>query len=134
MTRSASSLSSSSGADNKTSTRAHPIPDFKAIHAHLDASQTHRKENIHPVIPQPFHWATEQRIRERKHFDEMIKEKEREREQLMGQKRKEREEEEEREIRELRKRAVPKANVVPEWYKDVPKRKKDEEMIGQGSQ
>jgi hypothetical protein len=71
---------------------------------------------------------------ERRQFDEMIKEKEKEREQLEEQKQRERAEEEEREIRELRKRAIPKANVVPEWYKDVPKRKRDEKTIADGSQ
>ncbi|KXN84975.1 hypothetical protein AN958_11820 [Leucoagaricus sp. SymC.cos] len=133
MTRSTSSLSSGNGGANKASTRTHPVPGFKSIHAHPESSQAHRKENLHPVITQPFHWATEQRIKERKEFDEMVKEKERERELLEEQKRKEREEEEEMEIRELRKRAIPKANVVPDWYKDAPKKKKIEETIGHES-
>jgi myo-inositol catabolism protein IolC len=122
-------LSGSSGAGNNGTIRANPIPDFRAIHAHLDASQAHRKENIHPVIPQPFHWATDERIKERQEFDEVVKEKEREREILLEQIRKEKAEDEEMEIRELRKRAVPKANAVPDWYKDAPKKKKDEETI-----
>lgn len=127
MTRSTSSLSSSSGGNK--STRAHPIPDSGTIHAHINTSQAHRKENVHPVIAQPFHWATDERIKQRKEFDDMVKEKEREREQIEEQKRKEREEEKEREIRELRKRLIPKAHVVPDWYKDAPKKKKDEETI-----
>jgi hypothetical protein len=98
------------------------------------ASHASRKENIRPVtIPQPFNWATNQRIEERKQFDDTIKEKERERELLKEQKEREREEEEDKEIRELRKRAVPKANTVPEWYKDAPRKRKVSETIGSGS-
>ncbi|KAF9447839.1 hypothetical protein P691DRAFT_793133 [Macrolepiota fuliginosa MF-IS2] len=132
MTRSASSLSGSSS-DIGTSRRTRPIPNYQVIHTTQDAELAHRKENIHPVIPQPFQWATEQRTRERKKFDEMVKEKEKEREQLEEQKRREREQEEEREVRELRKRTVPKANVVPDWYKDVPRKRKDEETVDSGS-
>ena len=33
--------------------------------------------------------------------------------------------EEEKEIRELRRRAVPKANEMPEWYAQAPKRSHD---------
>ncbi|KAJ3568547.1 hypothetical protein NP233_g5636 [Leucocoprinus birnbaumii] len=129
MTRSTSSLSSSSGGGNNASTtRTQPIPDFKTIHGHNGASQA-RKENVHPVTTQPFHWATDERIKQRKEFDDMVKEKEKERQQREEQVRKEREEEEEREIRELRRRLVPKANVVPEWYKDAPKKKKEEETM-----
>lgn len=131
MTRSASSLSSSSGAEaDRINKRVHPIPNFKAMHTQHNAALVHRKENTHPVLPQPFQWATEQRLKERKQFDEMVREKEREREELEEQKRREREEEEEREVRELRKRAVPKANAVPEWYRDAPKKTKDGETIG----
>ena len=32
---------------------------------------------------------------------------------------------EEEEIRELRRRAVPKANELPEWYQFAPKRSQD---------
>ena len=111
MTRSTSSLNGSGGGKRANK--------YKAIQS------AHRKENIHPVIPQPFQWATEQRIQERKKFDEVMKEKVREKDELEERKRKEREEEEEKEVRELRKRAVPKANPVPEWYKDVPKKRSE---------
>ena len=33
---------------------------------------------------------------------------------------------EEEEVRELRRRAVPKANEVPEWYAHAPKRSRDD--------
>lgn len=52
-----------------------------------------------------------------------MKEKVKEKDELEERKRKEREEEEEKEVRKLRKRAIPKANPVPEWYKDAPKKK-----------
>lgn len=123
MTRSLSSMSSSSGSSNGANKRLRPIRDSRKKHATQDVEREHQKENIHPVVPQPFQLVTEQRIKERRKFDEMVKEKERERAQLEEQKRREKEEEEEREIRELRKRAIPKANVVPEWYKDAPKKK-----------
>jgi hypothetical protein len=38
--------------------------------------------------------------------------------------RREREAEEERELREMRRRAVPRAHEVPEWYREAPKKKK----------
>lgn len=117
------SISSNSSIGNSV---VRPIPDFKILHAQIGASQAHRKENVHPVTAQPFHWATDQRIKQRREFDDMVREKVRQREVLEEQKRKELEEEEERGIRELRKRLIPKANVVPEWYKGVPRRRKDE--------
>lgn len=129
MTKSATSLSSSSGAGNTDGAVVRPIPDFKMLHAQLGVSQAHRKENVHLVTAQPFHWATDQRVKRRREFDDMVKEKLRQRELLEEQKRKEMEEEEERGMRELRKRLIPKANVVPEWYKDAPRKRKDEGAI-----
>ena len=40
------------------------------------------------------------------------------------ERRRQRELEEEAEVRELRRRAVPKANEVPEWYAFAPKKAK----------
>jgi hypothetical protein len=99
------------------------IPDFKALHAAHDAELALRKENIRPTIPLPIRWETDERVKERQKFDEMMKEKEREQERLMEVRRKEQEEQEEREVKELRKKAIPKAHEVPEWYKEAPKRK-----------
>lgn len=99
------------------------IPDFKALHAAHNAELALRKENIRPTIPLPIRWETDERVKERQKFDEMMKEKEREQERLMEVRRREQEEQEEREVRELRKKAIPKAHEVPEWYKEAPKRK-----------
>ncbi|KAF8799904.1 hypothetical protein BYT27DRAFT_7200885 [Phlegmacium glaucopus] len=106
------------------------IPDFKAMHAAQEAELALRKENIQPVVPLPIRWETDLRLKERQKFDERMREKEREQERLMELRRKEREEEEEREVRELRKKAVPKAHEVPGWYKEAPKKKKDIAMVG----
>jgi hypothetical protein len=99
------------------------IPDFKASHAALDAAVASRKEHIVPVIPLSVEMFTEARAKEREKFDAHVKEKEREMQIALEQRRREKEEEEEREIMELRKKAIPRAHEVPEWYKDMPKRK-----------
>ena len=103
------------------------IPDFKAIHAAQEAEFALRKENICPTVPLPMRFETDLRVKERQKFDERMREKEREREMEREQRRREREEQEEREVRELRKRAVPKAHEVPEWYKEAPRRREREE-------
>lgn len=106
-----------------TRKQTHPVPDFKALHALHEAELALRKENIAPTIPIPIEFKTVERVREREKFDEHIREKERELARVMEQRRREKEEEEEREVRELRKRAIPKAHEVPEWYKEAPKKK-----------
>ncbi|KAF8971887.1 hypothetical protein BDZ97DRAFT_1753121 [Flammula alnicola] len=108
-----------------------PIPDFKAMHAAQEAKLALLKENIHPTVPLPIKWETDQRVKERQKFDEMVREKEREQARLMEERRVEREEQEERELRELRKKAIPKAHEVPEWYKEAP-RKKDKQLDSLG--
>ncbi|EEB91282.1 hypothetical protein MPER_10386, partial [Moniliophthora perniciosa FA553] len=102
------------------------IPDFKASHAALDAATASRREHIVPVVPMNVGMFTETRAKEREKFDARMKEREMEMEIALEQRRREREQEEEREIKELRKKAIPKAHVVPEWYKDMPKRKERE--------
>lgn len=67
--------------------------------------------------------STAQRAKEREVFDIHVREKELEREREAARLRKLREEDEEREIQELRRKAVPRANKVPEWYSEAPKRK-----------
>ncbi|KAG6845560.1 hypothetical protein H0H87_007238 [Tephrocybe sp. NHM501043] len=104
----------------------HQVPDFKTIHAAEEARLALRKENIVPVVPLPFQLTTDERAREREKFEEHLREKERELERANEEKRREKEENEAREIKELRKKAVPRAHEVPEWYKDVPKRKNKE--------
>ena len=105
-----------------------PIPDYKAQHALLESSLAQRKENIIPVLPLSFELHTDIRAKERERFDAVVKEKEVEMERERDAKRREREEQEEQEVRELRRRAVPKANAVPEWYKNAPRRKKTMEQ------
>lgn len=101
-----------------------PVPDYKAQHALLESSRAQRKENIAPLVPLSFEFHTDARAKERERYDAMVKEKEQEMEQERDAKRKEREEQEQRELKALRRKAVPKANVVPEWYKDAPRRKR----------
>ncbi|EGO18916.1 hypothetical protein SERLADRAFT_402995 [Serpula lacrymans var. lacrymans S7.9] len=101
-----------------------PVPDFKALHIAQEASLACRKEQIVPILPAgQIEFSTEQRAKERERFDEMMKRKEEEMERLREERRKQQEIELEREIKELRKKAVPKAHEVPEWYGDMPKRK-----------
>lgn len=100
------------------------------MHVAQEAELALRKENIQPVVPLPIRWETDYRVKERQKFDERVREKGREHERLMELRRKEREEEEEREVRELRKKAVPKAHEIPEWYKEAPKKKKDNAIVG----
>jgi hypothetical protein len=107
-----------------------PIPDFKAQHAQQEAAIAHRKENIHPTVPLPLELHTHERAKEREKFDQILKEKERELEREMEKRRKEKEENEAREVRDLRKKAVPRAHDVPEWYKEAPKRKSKIEVEG----
>lgn len=106
------------------------IPDFKAIHAAQEAELAlRRREHVAPVVPLPIELSTETRAKERAKFDERIREKEREMEIVMEMRKRQREEEEEREIKELRKKAVPRAHEVPEWYREAPKLERDPEDI-----
>ena len=99
----------------------HHIPDFKVLHEARPVSLACRKHvPITPAPPIMLH--TEIRAKEREKFDEMMRMKEEDMEREKEERRRQREAEEEREIKELRKRAIPKANEVPEWYADMPKR------------
>lgn len=121
--RRAGSVKEGSVTMHKPRPQFNPVPDFKTLHTQHEARIAHRKENIHPTIPLPLELHTTERAREREKFDLMMKEKEREMERVMEQRRREREANEEREVRELRKKAVPRAHEVPEWYSEAPKRK-----------
>ncbi|KAH7914565.1 hypothetical protein BJ138DRAFT_368512 [Hygrophoropsis aurantiaca] len=104
--------------------QALPVPDFKALHLAHQATLASRKPVVVPIIPSaPFELSTEQRAREREKFDDMVRRKEEEIERIKAERRRQQEEEEEREIKELRRKAIPKAHEVPEWYADMPKRK-----------
>ncbi|OAX41002.1 hypothetical protein K503DRAFT_768061 [Rhizopogon vinicolor AM-OR11-026] len=100
----------------------HTIPDFKALHEAHQASIACRKHVV-PIAPAPpIMLNTEIRARERERFDEMVRMKEEELEREKEERRKQQEAEEEMEIRELRRRAIPKANEIPEWYAEMPKK------------
>ncbi|KAJ6601664.1 hypothetical protein B0H10DRAFT_673261 [Mycena sp. CBHHK59/15] len=112
----------SSGSTNRKAS-SHAVPDFKSLHASLDAQRAIRR--VTPTVPIPIVFHTDVRAKEREAFDEQVREKEREREAEKELTQREREEEEVREVRELRKRAVPKAHEVPAWYKDVPRTRRE---------
>ena len=115
-----SSSTSTSQASYKPSFSSSSVTSSSSLRA------GYRKENVAPTvtIPVPFDFQTAFRAESRAHFDEWAREKEREREREEEERRREREEQEEREVKEMRKRAVPKANEVPGWYKDAPRRRK----------
>ncbi|TFK56824.1 hypothetical protein OE88DRAFT_60105 [Heliocybe sulcata] len=96
-----------------------PIPDFKAGQATLAA----RRERPTRLVPVPFEFSTTIRAREREKFEEGRRAREQELQRQMEERRRVKEMEEEKEIQELRRRAVPKANPVPDWYADAPKKK-----------
>ncbi|KAJ6582686.1 hypothetical protein DFH09DRAFT_287712 [Mycena vulgaris] len=101
------------------------IPDFAALHASQAAqSALRRSQRAPPTVPVPLAFSTDARIRERARFDEQMREKERALEAAREVQRREREEAETRETKELRRRAIPKAHEVPEWYKHAPKTKR----------
>lgn len=74
-----------------------------------------------PVVP--FFFCTEQRAKEREKFDGLVRRKEEEIQRLKEEQQRREAEEEERAIKELRRKAIPKANEIPEWYAGMPKRK-----------
>ncbi|KAJ3517502.1 hypothetical protein NMY22_g13950 [Coprinellus aureogranulatus] len=104
------------------------VPDFKSLHAANNAALARKRQKVlqeaHPTIPVAPRFATDARLEERHKFEEKVKEKERREREEMEAKRRQQQEEQERELRELRKKAVPKAHEVPEWYKDAPKKVK----------
>ncbi|KAJ6582688.1 hypothetical protein DFH09DRAFT_1360473 [Mycena vulgaris] len=83
------------------------IPDFAALHASQAAQTRTRASRTAPGLTR-----------------EGVREKERALEAVREVQRREREELEVRETKELRRRAIPKAHEVPEWYKDAPKTKR----------
>lgn len=88
----------------------------------MKASVAFRKEHIAPTIPVTPDLNTKYRAKEREKFDELMRSKEEEMEHVREEKRKQQEVEDEKEMREIRKRAIPKAHDVPDWYASAPKR------------
>ena len=101
------------------------IPDFKAIHAAEELALAARRPHAAPTVPVERAFSTEQRAHERERFEEARRAREREAEREREERRRLEAIEEEKEIRELRRRAVPKANEMPEWYAQAPKRSHD---------
>ena len=126
----AQSLNSSSNSSSSTSKHAKlpplPIPDFKALHAaHEQALAARREHAIAPTVPVPIPLSTETRAQERERFEAARRAREQEAEREREERRRLQAIEEEREIREIRRRAVPKAHEVPEWYAHAPRRTHD---------
>lgn len=134
----ASGLARSKGFDEfKRSLKAHgllPIPDYKKMHVAQEAELAARKDQNVPVVPLPLELHTDVRAHERGQFDEGLRARHQEAERVAEERRRVREVEEEKEVKELRRRAVPKANDVPEWYQHAPKRTRTEsEEVQSGS-
>lgn len=98
------------------------IPDFKSMHAAHDTFMASRRGHTVPVVPVEFTFRTGTRAQERERFEEERRKREKELEEQMEERQRLKELEEEKEIRELRRRAVPKANEIPEWYAHAPKK------------
>ena len=108
--------------------RHHPVPDFKAIHAAQEAEQAARREQIVPIVPIPIEFHTDLRAEERQKFETARRAREEEAERQGEEQRRQQALEEEEEIRVLRKRAIPKANPIPDWYAAAPKRNRENKL------
>ncbi|KAI5889411.1 uncharacterized protein SCHCODRAFT_02634447 [Schizophyllum commune H4-8] len=83
--------------------------------------------NMSVTEPKPFTFHTDMRLREREAFDAKVKERLKREEEEEAERRRQAEEEAEREVKQLRKRMVPRAHEVPEWYRSAPKKQKLDE-------
>ncbi|KAJ6468510.1 hypothetical protein C8R47DRAFT_1151493 [Mycena vitilis] len=113
--------------ETHTGPKPYAIPDFAALHASQAAQSKLRRSQRAPTVPVPIAFCTDMRVRERGAFDERVRENEREAEAAKEARRRQEEEEEAREVKEMRKRAIPKAHEVPGWYREAPKRERDGE-------
>jgi uncharacterized protein involved in exopolysaccharide biosynthesis len=98
------------------------VPNFKTLHDAEEQRLAGRREHIVPVLPGRVELSTELRAQEREKFEEGRRTREAEAARVLEERRRAQVEEEEKEVRELRRRAVPKANEVPEWYAHAPRR------------
>ena len=80
---------------------------------------------MHPTVPAPLPLHTQARAAERERFDDARRAREAELEAQAAEQRRLLALAEEAEVRELRRRAVPRANEVPGWYARAPKRSRD---------
>ncbi|KAG9011447.1 hypothetical protein FRB90_007260 [Tulasnella sp. 427] len=93
---------------------------------------THAK--FQPTVPQAPKFALDERMKERSVFDEVLRQKEEERQKAEEAELEAEERRKEQEVKELRKLLdeTARANVhpVPEWYKERPKLKKEADGAG----
>jgi hypothetical protein len=121
--QSASSSTSGSAPDHGVIVR--PVPDFATLQAaHASAVAARKAAAVSVVKPEPFDLRLEARARERDRFEEARRQREEKAEQLAEQRRHELEAQAQQDYKEARRQAVPKANPVPGWYRDAPKRKR----------
>ena len=88
-----------------------------------NASSMSRSKRAPLIVPEGFKFSTEERAKERGRFDEAVRVKQKEKERRSEEERAAKAVEEERGIKEMRRRAVPKANTIPGWYATMPRRK-----------
>ncbi|KAG8690361.1 hypothetical protein FRC11_012157 [Ceratobasidium sp. 423] len=112
---------------------ATPMPDFTAAHAAAEAANLARRQRAHEVFlaaqaelesyrnAKTIGGETARRAAERAVFDAAMKVKEAEAERIRNEQKKFEAEKEAAEVREMRKRMVPKANPVPGFYKHAPR-------------
>ncbi|CAE6425348.1 unnamed protein product [Rhizoctonia solani] len=113
---------------------AAPMPDFVAAHAAAEAANLARRQRAHELFlvaqaeleahrDSQFNIGgeTARRAAERAVFDAATKVKEAEAERVRNEQKRMQAEKEAAEIRELRRRMVPKANPMPEFYRHAPR-------------
>ncbi|QRW12744.1 proteoglycan 4 [Ceratobasidium sp. AG-Ba] len=119
-----------------------PMPDFAAAHAAAEAANLARRERAQAAFLaaqaelESFRTSkhmiggeTARRAAERAVFDAAMKVKEAEAERLRVEEKRLADEREAAEIKEMRKRMVPKANPVPEWYNHIGRNENGSEGI-----
>ncbi|CUA71700.1 Proteoglycan 4 [Rhizoctonia solani] len=113
---------------------AAPMPDFAAAHAAAEAANLARRQRAQEAFlaaqaelescrhsKHTIGGETARRAAERAVFDAAMKVKEAEAERIRNEQRKLDAEKQAAEIREMRRRMVPKANPVPDFYKYAPR-------------
>ncbi|KAG8774515.1 hypothetical protein FRC12_001946 [Ceratobasidium sp. 428] len=120
-----------------------PMPDFVAAHAAAEAANLARRERTQEAFltaqAELEAWreskheigsVTARRAAERAVFDAALKVKEAEAERMRLEAKRLEDEKEAAEIKEMRKRMVPKANPVPEWYKHIGQNENEAGRVG----
>ncbi|CAE6476787.1 unnamed protein product [Rhizoctonia solani] len=113
---------------------ASPMPDFAVAHAAAEAANLARRQRAQEVFlaaqaelesyrnaKYVIGGETARRAAERAVFDAAMKVKEAEAERVRNEQKRTETEKEAAEIRDMRRRMVPKANPVPEFYKYAPR-------------